>query len=164
MAMSRAVITRLGAFDEKFGLGYGEETDFCQRAKAQGFRNILAADTYVFHRGGQSFGGTWQDKSRKATLEILRRYPGYVSAVGRHLASSPARSIGFAAMAQLAEKVTGRTLRITDKIEVESASPQITVRGQGAACRASLSAAGHTYDFVFASRAILESNLALRPV
>lgn len=162
MGMSRAVIAKIGAFDEKFGLGYGEETDFCQRAKSMGFKNLLAADTYVYHRGGQSFGSTWQDKSRKATLEILRRHPGYVNAVAQHLAFSPVRSIAFAALAQIAEKVTGQPLRIADKLEAESASPQIFVRDQGSHCLASLSAAGDTYDFVFSDRTIVESSLALR--
>jgi len=45
-----------GAFSTEYGLGYGEETDYQFRALAKGFRAVAALDTYVYHRGGESYG------------------------------------------------------------------------------------------------------------
>ncbi len=45
-----------GAFSTEYGLGYGEETEYHFRAIASGFRAVAALDTYVYHRGGESFG------------------------------------------------------------------------------------------------------------
>lgn len=171
MGLSRAVIDKLGAFDERFGLGYGEETDFCQRAKAHGYKSMLVANTYVFHRGGVSFGGTWQDKSRKATLEILSRYPRYVPAVGRHLRSGPARSIGFAAMLALAELKTGEPLQVVDDDEAPlngpaagelSPAPSLRICENRNGCEATLTGRGESYAFNFINRACLDRSLALR--
>jgi GT2 family glycosyltransferase len=57
MYIRRACLTQTGYFDEeRFGRGYGEENDFCMRAAAAGWRNILAADVFVYHKGSVSFG------------------------------------------------------------------------------------------------------------
>lgn len=54
--IKRAVINLVGYFDEHtFGLGYGEEVDFSYRVIKQGYRNILADDTFIFHYGSTSF-------------------------------------------------------------------------------------------------------------
>ena len=40
--VSEGKIIKVGIFDEKrFGRGYGEENDFCQRAAKLGFKNII---------------------------------------------------------------------------------------------------------------------------
>ncbi|WP_109450307.1 glycosyltransferase [Azospirillum sp. TSH64] len=60
-----------------FGRGYGEENDFCLRASALGWRHLAAADVFVAHVGGRSFG------RRKAVLSetnldtLNRLHPGY---------------------------------------------------------------------------------------
>ena len=42
MYIRRSVLDQLGDFDaETFGLGYGEENDFCMRVRAAGYRNVL---------------------------------------------------------------------------------------------------------------------------
>ena len=43
----RQLIESVGAFDPVFGLGYGEENDFCMRATRAGFRNVLSKDGVV---------------------------------------------------------------------------------------------------------------------
>lgn len=56
MAFNRVAVEHLGLFDEEsFGRGYGEEVDWSLRAYDAGFRHVLAADLYVFHRHGGSF-------------------------------------------------------------------------------------------------------------
>lgn len=56
MFIKRNVINEVGFFDtENFGKGYGEENDFCYRALNHGFIHVLCDDTFVYHKGTQSF-------------------------------------------------------------------------------------------------------------
>lgn len=54
MLVPTPVATRVGLFDPVFGRGYCEEVDWAQRAKALGYRNLLAPAGFVFHYGGAS--------------------------------------------------------------------------------------------------------------
>lgn len=77
MAIRRSVVQQIGLFDPAFGKGYREENDWCERARAQGFRHVLAANLFVQHKHGGSFSC-----EEKATLsdrngQLLRqRHPG----------------------------------------------------------------------------------------
>ena len=44
-----------GSFNQDWGLGYGEETDYQFRAMRLGFRGVALLNTYVFHFGSGSF-------------------------------------------------------------------------------------------------------------
>src|SRR5258708_29793178 len=53
----RALLDDIGYFDaERFGLGYGEENDFCMRALARGWLHIADDATFIGHAGHRSFG------------------------------------------------------------------------------------------------------------
>jgi GT2 family glycosyltransferase len=54
MLIPTPVAARVGLFDPLFGRGYCEEVDWSRRAKALGYRNVLAPGTFVFHHGGAS--------------------------------------------------------------------------------------------------------------
>ena len=56
--------------DETFGLGYGEENDFCLRAVERGWRHLLACDTYVFHEGNVSFGVGGRAGKKQRALDV----------------------------------------------------------------------------------------------
>jgi GT2 family glycosyltransferase len=59
----RAVLDAIGYFDAvHFPFGYGEESDFCYRARKLGWRHVVAGNVFVRHWEGQSFG------ERKARL------------------------------------------------------------------------------------------------
>ena len=45
----------LGLFDPVFGMGYGEDSDFCMRALSKGLRTIVADHVYIYHKGRGSF-------------------------------------------------------------------------------------------------------------
>ena len=52
----REVLEQIGFFDEEhFGVGYGEEDDFCLRARASGWKLALADDVYIFHAQSKSY-------------------------------------------------------------------------------------------------------------
>jgi GT2 family glycosyltransferase len=57
MYIRRASLDEVGLFDaENFPVGYGEESDFCYRARRLGWRHLIAGDSFVRHWEGQTFG------------------------------------------------------------------------------------------------------------
>ncbi|MGE5833091.1 MAG: glycosyltransferase [Acidobacteriota bacterium] len=67
LLITRAALERFGTFDEIYGDGYCEESDYCMRVTAEGWRTVVADDAFVYHRGGASFG-----KSRERYLRNRR--------------------------------------------------------------------------------------------
>jgi O-antigen biosynthesis protein len=59
MLVRRDVVKRIGAFDERFGLGNYEDDDYCLRARLAGFECRLAEDVFIHHTGGQDFQIYW---------------------------------------------------------------------------------------------------------
>jgi GT2 family glycosyltransferase len=71
MYITRPCLVDIGYFDDvEFPVGYGEESDFCYRARRMGWKHLVAGDVYVSHLEGKSFG------SRKAQLieKMLHRF------------------------------------------------------------------------------------------
>lgn len=100
MYIRRACLEEIGDFDvATFGRGYGEECDFCLRAVAKGWRNILAADVFVFHAGEVSFGGEAERRRARAQVILGARYPSYHLDVRRFIAADPALPLRVAATA-----------------------------------------------------------------
>src|SRR3954468_21736598 len=63
MYTTRRALDACGPFDEEtFGRGYGEEVDFCLRATRLGLRHLVEDATFVYHRGGGSFGDEQQSE------------------------------------------------------------------------------------------------------
>ena len=57
MYLRRDCLDAVGVFrDDLFAQGYGEENDFCLRARHLGWRHVAAPGVFVAHRGAQSFG------------------------------------------------------------------------------------------------------------
>jgi GT2 family glycosyltransferase len=56
VAMTRAVYEQIGELDERFGLGYFEDDDYCHRVRAQGYELRFARDAFVHHWQGATFG------------------------------------------------------------------------------------------------------------
>jgi GT2 family glycosyltransferase/glycosyltransferase involved in cell wall biosynthesis len=101
MYVSRACLNQLGLFDEAFGKGYGEETDFCQKALRARWRNVLAGDVFVFHHGSVSFGASAAAEQMAGGAMMRERFPDYEPSVSRWIAKDPALPFRFAAMAAL---------------------------------------------------------------
>ena len=102
MFVRRALLDAIGDFDAVFGLGYGEENDFCLRAAAAGWRNVLADNAFVVHTGGRSFEGqkAWLGPRNLALL--LERHPHYLEMVQAYIAADPLRPLRQAAALRLA--------------------------------------------------------------
>lgn len=90
MYIRRECLQAVGLLREDvFAQGYGEENDFCLRARALGWRHVAVPGVYVAHRGGASFGGmrTALLARNLAVLEAL--HPGYHALVAAHVAADP---------------------------------------------------------------------------
>jgi GT2 family glycosyltransferase len=90
MAIRRRVLDQIGDFDQStFGRGYGEENDFCLRAAAHGWRNVLCDDAYVVHQGGASFGPLGHAPGGENLARLVARYPRYNALVADFIARDP---------------------------------------------------------------------------
>lgn len=90
MALSPAFLRKIPELDPAFGRGYGEEVDWCQKARALGGRHLGLARLFVEHRGGESFGSDEKLKLVAANnARIARRYPGYDQEVQTFIAADP---------------------------------------------------------------------------
>lgn len=88
--IKREALDRLGLFDEaRFGLGYGEESEFCCRALKAGFLNVLDDATFIYHAGQRSFGRSRSPRVRAAHRVMRKLHPEYLPAVARFLREDP---------------------------------------------------------------------------
>ena len=93
MYLKREAIDQVGVFDASaFGKGYGEENDWCQRAKRYGWKNLIAADTFVRHFGSASFQGEQATRTRHAMRVMEKKHPAYLREVGAFIKADPLAS------------------------------------------------------------------------
>ena len=86
----RAAWQEAGGFDTVFGKGYGEEVDFCCKLSVGGWQHLLAADAFVFHEGGVSFGARTDELKVTAQAIVDKRYPDFGDTVKRWIEIDPA--------------------------------------------------------------------------
>lgn len=109
MYIKRQCLDQLGLFDEKsFGLGYGEENDFCMKASKAGWRHVLCGDTFVYHAGGVSFSESKEHLQKQNTETLIKLHPDYLDCIRKHLAEDPARHLRLA-VDSAREKVSAPT-------------------------------------------------------
>ena len=74
--IKREAINEVGFLDEVHLLrGYGEETDWCLRARSHGWRHMGAPNVFVAHQGGISFGEEKVLRVAHNNAILERRYP-----------------------------------------------------------------------------------------
>ncbi len=78
-----------GLRDDVFAQGYGEENDFCLRARRLGWRHMALPGLFVGHCGGRSFGsvGTHLRARNQAMLETM--HPGYGALIDGFIRADP---------------------------------------------------------------------------
>jgi GT2 family glycosyltransferase len=72
-----------------FAQGYGEENDFCLRARHLGWRHVAAPGVFVAHVGGQSFGAAAGHLQARNRALLERMHPGYARLLAEHAAADP---------------------------------------------------------------------------
>lgn len=83
--ISRKLINEIGILDEKnFPVGYGEEVDYCLRARRAGFTLRVADDTYIFHEKSKSFGNANKKAlSKQAVPYLTKKYGDMYTSIGK---------------------------------------------------------------------------------
>jgi glycosyltransferase involved in cell wall biosynthesis len=75
MYVTREALEANGPLDvETFGLGYGEEVDFCLRATRLGLRHLVDDTAFVYHQGGVSFGDHRTEGMARGSSLLHDRY------------------------------------------------------------------------------------------
>jgi GT2 family glycosyltransferase/glycosyltransferase involved in cell wall biosynthesis len=102
MFIRRECLQETGLFDaEAFGLGYGEENDFCMRSAAKGWKHKLACDVFVYHAGKTSFGeASASAREQNAMRVLIGKHPKYHAIVHQHIGEDPANAYRIAVTAQ----------------------------------------------------------------
>ncbi|AFK67949.1 MULTISPECIES: glycosyltransferase family 2 protein [Pseudomonas] len=76
MYIKRAALNEVGYLDEvHLARGYGEETDWCLRARGLGWRHMGAPNVFVAHQGGISFGTEKSMRVAHNNAILRKRYP-----------------------------------------------------------------------------------------
>ncbi len=95
MGMNRKAIEQVGLLDEEnFGMGYGEENDWCQRAILHKMKNVQVENLFVYHKHGGSFLS--EDKKRyveEHSKILQQKYPKYLADVAYFFEIDPNRDI-----------------------------------------------------------------------
>lgn len=74
--IKRAALDEVGYLDEvQLARGYGEETDWCLRARGLGWRHMGAPNVFVAHQGGISFGAEKTLRVAHNNAILRKRYP-----------------------------------------------------------------------------------------
>jgi GT2 family glycosyltransferase/SAM-dependent methyltransferase/glycosyltransferase involved in cell wall biosynthesis len=76
LLIRRQMMDQIGYFDEEnFGVGYGEENDYCLRAHQAGWQLALADDTYIFHAQSRSYNQERRQRlSERANTMLAQKY------------------------------------------------------------------------------------------
>lgn len=89
--LRQEALREVGRFDaEAFGIGYGEETDWCARATAAGWIHLLEDSTFIFHGGSESFGVEQRLQRVESAEKLMEaRHPSYRHRVGSFITRNP---------------------------------------------------------------------------
>ena len=88
--LRRDCLDQIGLLDaDAFAQGYGEENDWCWRARRLGWRHVAALGVFVGHVGGQSFGPGRAHLLGRNLAVLNRLHPGYDAAVAAYVAADP---------------------------------------------------------------------------
>jgi len=86
----RTLLDDIGVFDDNhFGLGYGEENDFCMRALARGWVHVADDATFIYHAGHRSFGASRERLERRAAATLQRLHPRYMPTIAAFMRADP---------------------------------------------------------------------------
>jgi len=90
MYIRRACLEDVGYLEhEKFGRGYGEENNLCQRALKNGWENIISPNIYAYHEGGVSFSSDKQALVDRAMQVLDELHPNYHADVQTFIKNDP---------------------------------------------------------------------------
>jgi len=90
MYVRRECLAATGLFrTDVFAQGYGEENDFCIRARHLGWRHVGVPGVVVAHEGGQSFGAATSPLIARNLAVLERLHPGYAALIAAFQTADP---------------------------------------------------------------------------
>ena len=90
MYVRRECAVETGLFRaDLFAQGYGEENDFCIRARHLGWRHVAVPGVFVAHLGGASFGRARSPLIARNLAVLERLHPGYHALIADYQTSVP---------------------------------------------------------------------------
>lgn len=91
LLLKREALQDVGLFDEAFGMGYGEESDWCMRATQKGWSVVGAEDVFVYHRGKVTFKDFKDETFRDGNYQLFMKRWGddYRRAMARYRKIDP---------------------------------------------------------------------------
>lgn len=93
MMMRRSVLDQIGLLDGvELIRGYGEEVDWCMRARAIGYRHLAASGVFVAHAGTASFRFEKTLRVHQNRAVLVARYPSYYSEYHHFIKNDPLKS------------------------------------------------------------------------
>ena len=106
MYIRRACLYEIGYLNqEKFGRGYGEENDLCQRALENGWLNIITPNIYAYHEGAVSFSSDKHALIDRAMRVLDDLHPHYHRDVQTFIRNDPVKSLRVARYIQLLSSI-----------------------------------------------------------
>jgi GT2 family glycosyltransferase/glycosyltransferase involved in cell wall biosynthesis len=88
--LRRDCLDAVGPFRaDVFAQGYGEECDFCLRARHLGWRHVAVPGVFVAHVGGASFGQGGRHLQARNQALLNRLHPGYDRLIGEFVEADP---------------------------------------------------------------------------
>jgi GT2 family glycosyltransferase len=96
MYLRRDCLGEVGLLREDlFAQGYGEENDFCIRARHLGWRHVAVPGVFVAHAGTTSFGGAKAQLLARNLAILNRLHPGYDALIGDFRRADPLAEARF---------------------------------------------------------------------
>jgi GT2 family glycosyltransferase/glycosyltransferase involved in cell wall biosynthesis len=96
MFMRHDCLEATGKFrTDLFAQGYGEENDWCFRARDIGYRHVAATGAYVAHLGAVSFRAAGRALNARNARTLNRLYPGYARLINAHIKADPLAEARF---------------------------------------------------------------------
>jgi GT2 family glycosyltransferase/glycosyltransferase involved in cell wall biosynthesis len=83
--IARTGLLRAGLFAQ----GYGEEVDWCLRARHRGYRHVAATGAFVAHQSRVSFGAAGRALNLRNNRLLMRLHPGYKKLIEAHFLADP---------------------------------------------------------------------------
>lgn len=125
----RACLEEVGLFDaEAFPRGYGEENDFCMRARKRGWTHVVDDAGYVRHLRNASFGDEKAALLKQGREVVDTRHPEYTSAVraftGGEALKRAQQHVGAAISGARAHRPRPRVLYVLPMLSPHGGTPQ----------------------------------------
>jgi len=129
MLIRRTVLDAIGMLDGTALIrGYGEEVDWCMRARAAGWRHLQATGVFVAHEGTVSFRAEKTLRVAQNRGVVVARYPDYYSEFTEFQRGDPLAGARLQFRDALAQSRAAGWLRKADAAQHTAALPQTVAK------------------------------------